>query len=177
MVTIAVILLCVNVVLWVVLYLRLNRQFNAATLLESLREQVRSITTEINKNTDNLLTLADSRKTELRELLAQVERQITLVNESLDRAEQVQGGGYLFPVPLESSLSSGSAAVSSKLSSALPSASPTPPDPSPIILPPVAESAVSLRQRARALAASGLSADAIADTLGLSVTEVELFTL
>jgi hypothetical protein len=163
MVTLAIILLCVNVVLWIFLYLRLDKRFNAATMLERVRDEVNSITLEINKEIDIRLTLLDARKTELRELLAQVERQMTLANESLDRLE---GEGRLF--------STAPGAVS----------------PRPIVSeesarffvgeqaePTIAGAAVSLRQRARSLAATGLSSEAIADTLGLSVTEVELFTL
>jgi hypothetical protein len=165
MLTFAVILLCVNVVLWIFLYLRLDNRFNAATMLESVRDEVTRITLEINKTTDRLLTLMDSRKTELRELLAQAERQMTLVNESLDRLDQVEGARFMFQGnPTDSSSTKPAVA---KVTIAEP----------PAVSAAEAAEPISLRQRARSLAATGLSSEAIADTLGLSVTEVELFTL
>jgi hypothetical protein len=163
MVYIAVILLCVNVVLWIFLYLRLDKRFNAATLLERVRDEVTRITLEINKATDRSVTLMDARKTEIRELLVQVERQMTLINESLDRMERPEGAGFMFQVPPESS------PLPNLTEPIYPAVDESPEE--------SAEPAISVRQRARSLAATGLSAEAIADTLGLSVTEVELYTL
>ena len=169
MIYLGIFLLCVNVVLWIFLYLRLDKRFNAAALLESIGDEVSRITLEINKATDISITLMDARKTELRELLSQVERQMALANESMDRMERMEriegpeqsdrtkDAGYLFPT-------------------APPRAGETAP---PIVEPLTVSTAepVSLRQRARSLAATGLSDDAIADTLGISVVEVELYTL
>jgi hypothetical protein len=158
MVYLALIVLCANILLWVALFSRLDKRFNPEKMLETVREEVNAIILELNRVTDRNVTLFNARRQELRALLVEIEEKRALLAFSPPT-------NLAPPAPAPSSPPSPPPVFTLPLE--IPPTTPPNPPPEP----------PTPRERALALAHQGLTAEAIANHLNLSVTEVELYTL
>ena len=84
-VVLAVILCIVNLLLWIVLFIRFNSLFSADDIVKTTREEMNKLVADINRNVDRNITLIDDRIKELKNLMAQADRKVAFVQSELSK--------------------------------------------------------------------------------------------
>ncbi len=85
-VIVLLIILVLNIVLWILLFSRLRKEFSPDAVLYSIREEVDKLIIEINKVSDRDITLIDARRNGLKQLLEEIDKKLALYG-SLQKAK------------------------------------------------------------------------------------------
>ncbi|WP_428768314.1 hypothetical protein V1L52_07215 [Treponema sp. HNW] len=193
----------INLVLWAVFFIRFKKSFSPDILLSNIKNEVDKLLIEINRTVDEDITLMESRRESLRELLQIADKRLSLLQKEENsrlreekvlnklapqskfssrkktRQEQLDTG-YTPPVADEGiQLAIDFEAYRSRDTGSEPEIrfqGRNPQDSGPEILneaPGEAEKEIPLRDRALSLYAQGLSADLISQRLKLPVSAVQ----
>lgn len=79
-------ILILNITLWVILFIRLRKEFSPYAVLHAIRDEVDKLIIEINRVADRDITLIDARRTGLKQLLDEIDKKLTL-HESLVKSK------------------------------------------------------------------------------------------
>lgn len=74
--------LVLNITLWIILFVRLRKEFSPDTVLYSIRDEVDKLIIEINRVADRDITLIEARRNGLKQLLDEIDKKLSL-HESL----------------------------------------------------------------------------------------------
>ncbi|MCR5606653.1 MAG: hypothetical protein K6F69_07545 [Treponema sp.] len=85
-VVLAVILCVVNLLLWIVLFIRFNSLFSADDIVKNTKEEMNKLVADINRNVDRNITLIDDRIKELKLLMAQADKKVAFVQSELSKS-------------------------------------------------------------------------------------------
>ncbi len=72
------VILIVNITLWILLFIRLRKEFSPDTVLSSIRDEVDKLIIEINRVADRDITLIEARRNGLKQLLDEVDKKLAL---------------------------------------------------------------------------------------------------
>jgi DNA-binding NarL/FixJ family response regulator len=146
-----------NVLLWIVLFMRLKKQFSPDTVLRDIRAEFDALLRDIQGEVTKDITIAADRIQDLRTIINEADRHILLSDAELkkrEREKMVVETMQKIPAPVE-----------------------TVPVEIPVIVknyePAVPKK--SIREQVLELAASGLTSEFIAQKLSISITEVQLY--
>lgn len=84
------VLIIVNVVLWIVFFKKIRKEFSGQGSLQEIKQEVDKLVIEISRETDQDITLVEAKCEELRNLLDKCDRKISLLNENLIRKSDEQ---------------------------------------------------------------------------------------
>ena len=74
--------LVLNITLWIILFIRLRKEFSPDAVLYSIRDEVDKLIIEINRVADRDITLIEARRNGLKQLLDEIDKKLSL-HESL----------------------------------------------------------------------------------------------
>lgn len=80
-----VIVLVVNIILWILCFRRIRKEFSPDGSLNELKKEVDKIIIEINKETDTDITLLEDKCKQIRDLLALADKKLNLYQETIDQ--------------------------------------------------------------------------------------------
>lgn len=150
MLALALALFALNIALWAYFFFRFKKQAAPESVLFSIRNEVDKLVREISREVNNDITLIDDKRSDLRAIIDEAARFITLSDVELRKREREQ--------------------------SAFASLRNAAPEPLVIIkTPEPVRPKKSDREQTLELYAAGLSCEAIAKKLAISITEVQLF--
>jgi DNA-binding NarL/FixJ family response regulator len=164
-----------NIVLWVWFFLRYKRQSSPGQVLASIRDEVDKILLEISREADRDITLIDDKMRDLQAIINEAERYIRLSDVELRKREREQAVlETMRSVPI-----SPAALPTARAIQTYRQVQGTEPEREgiPVILksPEPVKPKKSPKEQALELFARGFSSDIIAQKLGISITEVEIF--
>lgn len=87
MIIFAIIVLCVNFVLWFVLFKTLKKTFSAKGVLSEIKQEAEKIIIEINRETDNSVTIMESKINQIKEIIDTVEKKMMIYDKNLFQKE------------------------------------------------------------------------------------------
>ncbi|HUH45378.1 MAG TPA: hypothetical protein VLZ44_09455 [Treponemataceae bacterium] len=72
-----------NVSLWILLFVRLKKEFSPAAVLREIRQEVEKLIIEINKEVDQDISLIEARRSGLKELLEKIDERILTIDKKI----------------------------------------------------------------------------------------------
>lgn len=78
----------INLVLWLILFVRLKKEFAPAVVLREIRFEVEKLIIEINKEVDQDISLIEARRSGLKELLEKIDERILLIDKKIGLIDQ-----------------------------------------------------------------------------------------
>jgi hypothetical protein len=158
-------------VIYLLLSRRIHRALSASEVLDSIRDEVRSLVVELNQTTDRNVSLTEERVKQLQRLLGEADRRIQLLGRETDK--------HRFGLEVYNRLKAGSRDAEQRDRAASDDTSPTghsldvtiQPEPPVEPVEPVEE---PLSQKVLRLSAQGFDSRIIAQKVGTTLGEVEL---
>ena len=83
MIIFAIIILAINLILWFVLFKFMKKAFSYKGALSEIKQEAEKIIIEINRETDNSITLMESKINHVKEIIDTAEKKIMLYENTL----------------------------------------------------------------------------------------------
>src|SRR5574344_54969 len=80
-----IVVLIVNIILWVLCFKRIRKEFSPDGSLNELKKEVDKIIIEINKETDTDITIIEAKCKQIKDLLALADKKLNLYQETIDQ--------------------------------------------------------------------------------------------
>jgi DNA-binding NarL/FixJ family response regulator len=154
----SLLILLANIVLWVVLFARLKKQFSPDIVLRDIRAQVDALLREIQSEVSRDITIVNDRRQDLQAIIAEADNHILLSDAELkkrEREKMVFETMQRMPTPVGRAPVEAIPAIVRNYEPVVPKK--------------------SIREQVLELAASGLTSEFIAQKLSISITEVQLY--
>lgn len=91
MLTFAIILTCINIIIWIYFFCIYKKNFSAEKILDELQNEVSKMEKDIIHAADRSITLIDARRKGLQNLLEEAKRYVELANSEMDKRTRTQG--------------------------------------------------------------------------------------
>jgi DNA-binding NarL/FixJ family response regulator len=153
----SLLILLLNIVLWLVLFTRLKKQFSPETVLQDIRAEFEALLRDIQGEVTRDIAIVNDKTQDLRAIIEEANERILLSDAELrkrEREKRVFETMQNAPVPAET--------PTEKIPVIVKSSAPVVPQ-------------KSIREQVLELASSGLTSEFIAQKLSISITEVQLY--
>lgn len=81
------IILVINIVLWILFFLFIKKYFSAKGVLSDIKQEAEKIIIEINRETDNAITLMEAKISQVKDIIATVEKKVILYENTFIQKE------------------------------------------------------------------------------------------
>lgn len=81
------IILVINIVLWILFFLFIKKYFSAKGVLSDIKQEAEKIIIEINRETDNAITLMEAKISQVKDIIATAEKKVILYENTFIQKE------------------------------------------------------------------------------------------